>query len=76
MSKKTPKGFSPASKQPSNVPKAADPDIKTKTIKNDALSKEAQEKVVGGSSGPGYNFTGVAPGSKAIERWCHRGGKV
>lgn len=62
---KSPKGFSPARKQPSELPKNAESNIRVKKVSSDALSKEAQEgKLVGGASGPGYNFTGVAPGSE------------
>ena len=44
-----------------------DPDVKMKKVSAGHRYKMGDipdDKVVGGSSGPGYNFTGITPGSE------------
>ena len=40
------------------------PDVRMRKTSGDKTSDIPRNKTVGGSSGPGYNFTGVTPGSK------------
>lgn len=64
------KAFSPASKQPdpSHV-EDNDPSVKVKKVSSGHrfTGKDGSAKTVGGASGPGYNFTGITPGSKRLK---------
>ena len=62
------KAFKPGSAAP--TPESAqndtDPDVRMKKVSSSSNQYKTGggEKLVGGSSGPGYNFTGITPGSE------------
>lgn len=64
MSKK----FTPTKKSASDVTATEDndPDVRMKKVSGSKYKTGAVpvDKTVGGSSGPGYNFTGITPGSE------------
>lgn len=70
MSKK----FTPAKAAPSTAAtEDNDPDVKMRKVSgNKYKTGEIEDKTVGGSSGPSYNFTGVIPGSECcwLAHWC------
>ena len=49
-----------------------DPDVKMRKVSGNKYKSSdiPEDKTVGGSSGPGYNFTGVTPGSKCYWLAC------
>ena len=63
------KGYRYSSLPPSgsSIPTQADDVVETGPPKR-RPSLGQGEKLVGGASGPGYNFTGITPGSKEIAR--------